>query len=152
LTERLYLAVVRFVYREAATPGRPLRAAHGEVHLSRRQGTLRFVDERSAQLAQNQAVFRAGNEAIDATVGGQLPKTPYLCECGASTCFERVPLTAEEYGAVRSHPARFFVLPGHEDLTAGEVVIEHFSRFLVVEKRGDLKDLVEWSDPRAPDA
>ena len=108
-----------------------------------------MVDERSARLAQNEAVFRAGNEAIHATVRGKLPRTPYLCECGASTCFERVPLTTEEYEAVRSHPARFLVLPGHEDLTAGEVVSDDFTHFLVVEKRGEEREIVERSYPRA---
>ena len=33
-------------------------------------------------------------------------------------------LTNAEYEEVRSHPARFFVASGHEDLTAGEVVVE----------------------------
>jgi hypothetical protein len=44
---------------------------------------------------------------------------------------------------VRSHPARFFVVPGHEDLTAGEVVVEQHGRFTVVEKQGEERELVE---------
>ena len=58
-------------------------------------------------------------------------------------------LTPEEYEAVRAYPARFFVSPGHEDLRAGEVVIEKLSRYTLVEKRGEGRDIVEGSDPRA---
>jgi hypothetical protein len=107
------------------------------------------VDERSARLAQNEATFRAGNELIEKAAGGggEVP-VPYLCECGDETCFERVTLTVAEYEAVRSDPARFFVVPGHEDLTAGEVVVESFPSYAVVEKGGEERELVERSDPR----
>jgi hypothetical protein len=106
------------------------------------------MDERSARLAENEAVFRAANDAID----GNLAETreeelPYLCECGVSTCFQRVLLARHEYAAVRSHPARFFVVPGHEDLSAGEVVIEQTSRYSVVEKVGDVRKIVDRNDP-----
>ena len=108
------------------------------------------MDERSARLAENEAVFRAANEAIEANIGaGGSEQRPYLCECGVASCFERVALTREEFEAVRAYPARFFVSPGHEDLTAGEVVIEESSRFTVVEKRGDEREVVERTDPRA---
>src|SRR5579862_7576472 len=49
------------------------------------------VDPRSARLATNEAVFRAGNEAIDHNWERKDATTrQYLCECGAETCFERV--------------------------------------------------------------
>ncbi len=73
------------------------------------------MDERSARLAANEAVFRAGNERIDAMLG----------------------------------VARLFVASGHEDLTAGEVVVEEAPRFTIVEKRGAEREIVERSDPRA---
>ena len=107
------------------------------------------MDERSARLAKNEAVFRAGNESIDKTVGGKVEKAPYLCECGEKSCLARVELTPAEYEAVRGHPARFFVVPGHEDLTAGEVVVEQYPRFTLVEKQGEERELVERADPRA---
>jgi hypothetical protein len=101
-------------------------------------------------LAQNEAIFRAGNEAIEANRDddGAPERRQYICECGVESCFERVALTPEEYEAVRAYPARFFVSPGHVDLTAGEVVIEESSRYTVVEKRGDEREIVERSDPR----
>ena len=107
------------------------------------------MDERSARRAANEAVFRAGNERIQAVVGDSLPQTPYMCECGDPSCFEPVELTDAEYETVRAHPARFFVAPGHEDLTSGEVVIEAFRHFTIVEKRGDEAEIVTRNDPRA---
>jgi hypothetical protein len=95
-------------------------------------------------------VFRAGNEAIEANRdGGGSEQRSYLCECGVASCFEQVVLTREEYEAVRAHPARFLVSPGHEDLTAGEVVIEESSGYTVVEKRGGEREIVDGNDPRA---
>ena len=107
------------------------------------------MDERSARLAKNEAIFRAGNESIDKAVGGRLEKVPYLCECGEKSCLARVELTEAEYKSVRAHPARFFVVPGHEDLTAGEVVVAKHDRFTVVEKQGEERKIVERADPRA---
>ena len=107
------------------------------------------MDERSARLAANEAVFRAGNESIGKAMHGRSERTEFLCECGDPQCFERVELSHEEYEAVRSHPARFFVASGHEDLTAGEVVVEERDQWTVVEKRGEEREIVERSDPRA---
>ena len=107
------------------------------------------MDERSARLAENEAIFRAGNESIDEAVGGKVEKVPYLCECGEQSCFARVLLTPAQYEAVRAHAARFFVVPGHEDLTAGEVVVEQYDRYTLVEKQGQERGIVERRDPRA---
>ena len=106
------------------------------------------MDERSARLAANEAVFRAGNESIRKATRHR-SETAFLCECGDPHCFRRVELSAEEYEAVRSHPARFLVVPGHEDLTAGEVVVEERGEWTVVEKRGGEREIVERSNPRA---
>lgn len=108
------------------------------------------MDQRSARLAQNEAIFRAGNERIDAIVGGESGEAPYLCECGNAECFEPVPLTHAQYEAVRSHPARFFVARGHEDLSAGEVVVENLDSYAIVEKQGAAGELVTRTDPRSP--
>lgn len=112
-------------------------------------GNQVVVDERSARLAANEAVFRAGNELIGKATRGLSDRTEFLCECGDPHCFRRVELSAEEYEAVRSHPARFLVVPGHEDLTAGEVVVEERGEWTVVEKRGGEREIVERSNPRA---
>jgi hypothetical protein len=108
--------------------------------------------ERSARLAQNEAVFRAGNAAINGNLNdADVNELPYLCECGVDTCFERVALARGDYELVRSHPARFFVAPGHEDLTAGEVVILRTKTYTVVEKTGVERKIVQdAADPDAP--
>jgi hypothetical protein len=110
--------------------------------------TLSAMDERSARLAENESIFRAGNESIDKAVGGKLEKAPYLCECGEESCYARVELTPAEYEGVRAHPSRFFVVPGHEDVTAGEAVVEQCDRYTIVEKQGEQRELVEDRDPR----
>jgi hypothetical protein len=106
------------------------------------------MDERSARLAKNETIFRAGNDSIDKAAGGRVEKLPYLCECGDKSCLARVELIPAEYEAVRSHPARFFVLPGHEDLTAGEVVVEQHDHFTVVEKQGEEREIAERGVPQ----
>jgi hypothetical protein len=121
-----------------------------EAYRLRLVGIVRAMDERSVRLAQNEAVFRSANEAIVANRADSGPELrEYLCECGVPSCFERIALTPEEYEGVRSHPARFFVSRGHEDLAAGEVVVDEFFRYSVVEKRGEVRKLVDRSDPRA---
>jgi hypothetical protein len=107
------------------------------------------MDERSARLAANEAVFRAGNESIGKVMLGRSERIEFLCECGDPRCFQRVELSPEEYEEVRSHPARFFVASGHEDLTAGEAVVEERGQWTVVEKSGEERKVVERSDPRA---
>jgi hypothetical protein len=107
------------------------------------------MDERSARLAANEAVFRAGNESIGNATRGRSERTEFLCECGDPQCLQRVELSHQEYEEVRSHPARFFVVSGHEDLTAGETVVEERGQWTVVEKVGEEREIVERSDPRA---
>jgi hypothetical protein len=106
------------------------------------------MDERARRLAENETVFRAGNEAINANLKDGHELT-YLCECGSDTCFERVPLTRAEYEAVRANPARFMVVPGHHDAAAGEVVVSQSDRYAVVEKRLEARAIAEQTDPRA---
>ena len=107
------------------------------------------MDERARRLAENEAVFRAGNEAISANLADNDDLT-CLCECGSDTCFERVPLTRAEYEAVRANPARFMVAPGHHDATAGEVVVAESRHYVIVEKHADARVIAEQTDPRAP--
>ena len=55
------------------------------------------MDDRSARLAKNETIFRAGNESIDKAAGGRVETAPYLCECGEKSCLTRVELTPAEY-------------------------------------------------------
>ena len=97
------------------------------------------MDERSARLAKNETIFRAGNESIDKAAGGRVEKAPYLCECGEKSCLARVELTPAEYEAVRAHPARFLVYPDDAHVVvAVERVVERHDGYWVVEKLGDV--------------
>jgi hypothetical protein len=54
----------------------------------------------------------------------------------------------DEYEAIREHPARFPVLPGHE-LPDVETVVETHERYLVVEKQGTARDVAIEHDKRS---
>ena len=59
----------------------------------------------------------------------------FACECARRRCNASLTLTVDEYEAVRRHPRRFAVLPGHDDVTGGTVVERH-ARHVVVELVG----------------
>ena len=101
------------------------------------------------ELAGRQTMFREVNENI-ASLTGLLAETDYqlfTCECSDSACAAWLDLTFEEYAAVRAHPTRFVVRPGHQ-LTGSERVVEGNGRFLVVEKTGRAGDIPQTDDSR----
>jgi hypothetical protein len=100
------------------------------------EGTSR--DER---VARNELAFRQANESLRTVFEGAVADDqpdeafPFLCECGERLCTEVVPVSLEAYGQVRSHPARFVILPGHKQLDS-EQVVESAQGYQVVEKTG----------------
>jgi hypothetical protein len=106
-------------------------------------GKFTSVSTREERRAENEAIFRAGNEAIVHNVGN-LPALPLICECGSAECVDQIHVTPEEYQAVRSHVARFLLATGHED--ENETVLDEFDRFSVIEKTGDGRAVVEDRD------
>jgi len=97
-------------------------------------------------------LFRSVNERIEqqALSFGGADAYEFICECSATTCVERIELTLGEYERVRGEGTRFFVLPGHENVTVELVVAEHPS-FLIVQKDGAAGVLAELEDPRVGD-
>jgi hypothetical protein len=86
--------------------------------------------------ARRQTVFREVNENIASlTILAEIGCQLFICECSNTACAESLELTVEEYEAVRAHPTRFVVKPGHQ-LAGIERVVEGNGRFLVVEKIG----------------
>lgn len=85
--------------------------------------------------AQNQSLFREVNERIEG-----LPSRPptlfevFICECCLDGCSKTISLTIEEYEAIRAHPARFAVLPGHVVWKVERVRGSADGRYEVVEK------------------
>jgi hypothetical protein len=95
---------------------------------------FREINERVAEL----------NEAFEEI----LPVSEWICECADQACIEPIPMTVEAYEAMRQNPARFAVRPGHE-LSGVERVVEEHEGYVVVEKIGQAKEIVERHDPRA---
>jgi hypothetical protein len=100
--------------------------------------------------ARNEVVFRRVNEEVAGL--GEPPRPDqlgsFLCECADTACVERVEVTGAVYEAVRAHPRRFLVRPGHvhEEL---ERVVEEHDTYVVVEKVGDAGAVAERNNPRA---
>jgi hypothetical protein len=106
---------------------------------------------------RNETLFRTVNERmkeiddrIDTVVVGAPAgdREEFFCECDRLDCMARLPMTREQYEAVRAHSERFVVLPGHED-PAIEQVIETHAQLLVVEKLpGGPAETARETDPR----
>ncbi len=109
-------------------------------------------EAREERLAQNEVLFRSLNESIEqqAIRFGGVDEYEFICECSSRNCLERVRLTLREYERVRGDGARFFVLPGHADLSI-ERVVEQAAAFHVVEKDGPAGIVAEFEDPRDGD-
>jgi CheY-like chemotaxis protein len=112
------------------------------------------MTERQKQVGRNENEARAANEVV--SVEGEQAKLTglsalaVLCECGDPTCHEPVVMTVDQYELVRSEPAHFAVLAGHELLDC-ERIISRSDEYFVVEKFGDAGDVASASDPRHRD-
>lgn len=107
---------------------------------------LNAVDEKNARY---QVVFREVNEHIAALTGkwGQSGVCLFICECCDHECSEALEITPAEYERVREDGARFVVFAGHERPEL-ERLVQHNSRFQVVEKIGPAGTIARESDPR----
>ncbi|MBE2317660.1 hypothetical protein DVA67_016885 [Solirubrobacter sp. CPCC 204708] len=98
--------------------------------------------------ARNESVFRNANERIEQRLG-ELSlldgRSPFLCECEDPLCASPVRLSAEEYEAVRAHPQRFIVVPGHG---AGEAKVTRSEGYDIIEKHGAEGRVAADLDPR----
>lgn len=86
-----------------------------------------------------QAVFRRANEEIldfseEVLADEPGALAPFLCECTDRRCTRIVRLSPAEFGAARSVPGHFVVLPGHEGRVADERVVERGERFILVRR------------------
>jgi hypothetical protein len=106
------------------------------------------TEDRGEPISPSQFLFREVNEQIRqiADRWGRRWELDVLCEC-ESGCFEHVRLEPAEYEAVRRHPSRFLVRPGHV-ADGAERVVETADGYLVVEKVGPTAALAIRLDPR----
>ena len=110
-----------------------------------------MASQRTVHIAEEQAMFRTVNERIAAWPEIQaMPADAAImryCECADPHCFERIHLTAQEYGMIRADSTRFCVVIGHV-FPEAEHVIAAPDGYDVVEKNDDLRGLLERIDPR----
>jgi hypothetical protein len=87
--------------------------------------------------ARNELLFREVNGHIE-ELAERIRRTDtfaIVCECSHRDCLEGVEVEPDAYRVVRSHPLRFFLSPGHEELDI-EQVVERTAHYVVVEKTG----------------
>jgi hypothetical protein len=104
-----------------------------------------------ARIAHNEALFREQNSLLAVDFGQRYLRDeplPFLCECADGHCTRTILLTLDEYSELRSHPAWFAVLAGHELDTPLEQVVDDYDRYRVIEKLGGLAELV--ARPKRP--
>lgn len=108
------------------------------------------VTERDERLSRNEVLFRRVNERIAEIQSGQgiAGYFDFLCECGDKTCIGQVTLTVIEYEGIRSDPAQFVILPGHE-IAEIERIVREGARFSVVRKQEEAAAIAEQHDPRS---
>jgi hypothetical protein len=109
--------------------------------------------EREQRLGMNEALFREVNERIDGVNRAFAVATgtmSIVCECGARDCIDQIPIAVDAYERMRSDPALFAVVPGHE-IPDVEDVVERREDYDIVRKHaGPPRQIAEAMDPRAP--
>jgi hypothetical protein len=102
-------------------------------------------ESRAKRIGENEARSRSINERIERRTSGSTGE--FVCECGQENCGEVIVMPLQDYEAIRSHPTRFVIYPGHE-MPEVEIVIEEADNHLVVRKRGEAGETARQSDPR----
>jgi len=95
-----------------------------------------MTTSRRDRLVENEKLFRRANERLRERAEGIVEpgrSIPFLCECIDEKCMERIDLTLEDYGKVRSDDDHFVIASGHPRLE-GEKIVEKEDGFLIVSK------------------
>ena len=109
------------------------------------------VDQRTRRVGENEALYRSINEKIEdlnASFGMVAESMAVVCECGMLECAQQIDLEIPTYERVRSDPALFVVVPGHE-IPDVESIVEPHEGFNIIRKDpGGPAELAEALDPR----
>lgn len=113
------------------------------------------VEERKTRLGRNEAIFRVLNEQIrelnETFAAVTESEFEVVCECGDLACIQLMVILMAEYARVRTDPALFVLLPGHEDATVEAVVEDdRDTTYLVVRKHAGV--LTDLAAHKAPDS
>jgi len=98
------------------------------------------------EAARAQSMLREINERIRDLSAPSL-YVEFVCECPDEACLELVPMTLEDYNAVRRFPSHFLMRPGHYDPLV-ERVVRNEGTFCVVELFGEAGIAAVQLDPR----
>ena len=108
-------------------------------------------DSTAERVARNEATFRDANERVAAFARelGREQEVPILCECADARCTHVLLVLPSEYEEVRRHPTWFFSDHGHVANAEGYGrVVQENDRFAIVEKLGEVAEIVAELDPR----
>jgi hypothetical protein len=111
------------------------------------------VADRETKLAETEVLFREVNEGIAAAAGRlEAEQAVFVCECSDSACMHRIEAELGDYEAVREHPARFILAPGHEAAAFERVVRRNHGYWIVEKVEETMRRVVARLNPRAGDA
>ena len=86
------------------------------------------------RIAKTEALFRNVNEGINVASNRlDTDDARFVCECGDPGCTDRIEVPLDEYDAIREHPTRFVVSPGHVKGPI-EKVVKRRRAYSVIEK------------------
>ena len=111
------------------------------------------MDERQTRVAQNEAVFRAVNERIEALNEAFAVVTEtfdVVCECADSGCIKPIHVAIDAYERVRSDATLFIVVRGHEAPNFEDIIEKHNDYSVVRKHPGFPQRVAEETDPRRP--
>lgn len=109
------------------------------------------MDERGARIGLNEAVFREVNDRIEdlaETFNLNDSALDLVCECGSSTCVERITMTRKEYESLRTDSTHFAVVPGHEIPDVEEIVAREKGYDVVRKHEGAPAAIAQATDSR----
>ncbi|HEV3478879.1 MAG TPA: hypothetical protein VG144_05470 [Gaiellaceae bacterium] len=109
------------------------------------------MDDRAKRIGENEVLFREINERLrELGEGFSLvsEEAEFVCECGNTSCVERLTMPLRTYEKIRSSPTRFFVIKGHELLDYERVVGEDEHYFVVEKLPGGPAGVAIRDDPR----
>jgi hypothetical protein len=109
-------------------------------------------DERTERVGRNEALFRVVNERLEDLNRGFTTVTDtfeIVCECGRADCLEHIVISPTAYEDLRTDPALFAVVPGHELEDVEQVVASHEGYNVIRKDPGRPEEIAEATDPRS---
>jgi hypothetical protein len=102
-------------------------------------GTCSRVTSSETRRAQNQELFRTGNQRLSSALSDKVSReaaVPFLCECADEFCDGRVELGLADWESVKSKPNHYVTVPGHPR-SEGEIVVGTLQGYDIVRKPND---------------